>query len=259
MKQKSHLVILVLLVFLLFVSNPMTAKIKFLDLSKSVVVCSDKINGVEANAIEVLVDEIKKRTGINLSISHVLPGESVPVIFVGTEKSIKRYISKFHVSESQLKSEGYHISVQTNPKVSVFLVGKDQRGVLYAVGKFLRLIKWGQDHIKMDANTEGISTSPKYKIRGHQLGYRPKTNAYDAWSVEQFDQYIRELGFFGSNCIEIMPPRTDDDLVSSHMKLPPMEMMIKQAEIADSYGMDVWMWYPNMGQDYTHPDSIKKN
>ena len=42
------------------------------------------------------------------------------------------------------------------------------------------------------------------------------------------------------------------------MKLPPIEMMTKQAEIIDSYGMDVWIWYPNVGEDYTHPDPIRE-
>jgi hypothetical protein len=42
------------------------------------------------------------------------------------------------------------------------------------------------------------------------------------------------------------------------MKLPPIEMMNKQAEIIDSYGMDVWIWYPNIGEDYTHPDSVRE-
>jgi hypothetical protein len=31
------------------------------------------------------------------------------------------------------------------------------------------------------------------------------------------------------------------------MKVPAMEMMIRLSEIIDSYGMDVWIWYPNTG------------
>jgi len=103
-----------------------------------------------------------------------------------------------------------------------------------------------------------ISSTPKYPIRGHQLGYRPKTNSYDAWLPKQFDNYIRDLAIFGANSIEIMPPRTDDNFTSVHMKIPAMEMIVEQSKICDSYGMDVWMWYPNLGSDYSHPDSIKK-
>jgi hypothetical protein len=103
-----------------------------------------------------------------------------------------------------------------------------------------------------------ISSTPAYPIRGHQLGYRPKTNAYDAWSVAQYDSYIRDLAMFGANSIEIMPPRTDDDATSVNMKLPAIKMIAEQSRICRDYGLDVWMWYPNMGSDYTSPDSIKK-
>src|SRR5690606_6054828 len=83
------------------------------------------------------------------------------------------------------------------------------------------------------------------------------TNAYDAWSPEQYDSYIRDLAIFGANSIEIMPPRTDDAFTSVHMKLPANDMMVEQSKICDSYGMDVWMWYPNLGSDYENPDSLQ--
>ena len=70
--------------------------------------------------------------------------------------------------------------------------------------------------------------------------------------------YIRDLVIFGANSIEIMPPRTDDDFTSVHMKLPAIRMIAEQSRICKEYGLNVWMWYPNMGSDYTSPDSIKK-
>ena len=30
-------------------------------------------------------------------------------------------------------------------------------------------------------------------LRGHQLGYRPKTNSYDGWTSPMWEQYIRDL------------------------------------------------------------------
>ena len=257
MKKKNHYINFVSFVILLLLFYPITAKSKLIDLTKSLLVCSEKIVGVEAKAVDVLVEEIEKRTGIKFPIMYSLPDESIPAIFVGSEKSLKKYLSKFSIRMSTLNHEGYQISVLTHPRTAVFIIGKDQRGTLYAVGKFLRLMEWRKNKIEIDTSIN-INSSPRYKIRGHQLGYRPKTNAYDAWSVAQFDQYIRELAIFGANSIEIMPPRTDDDLISPHMKLSPMEMMIEQSEIIDSYNMDVWIWYPNMGKDYSHPDSIKK-
>jgi len=50
-----------------------------------------------------------------------------------------------------------------------------------------------------------ISSTPRYPIRGHQLGYRALSNTYDSWSLAQFEQYIRDLALFGANAIELLP------------------------------------------------------
>ena len=94
-------------------------------------------------------------------------------------------------------------------------------------------------------------------LRGHQLGYRPKTNSYDAWDVPMWEQYIRDLAIFGTNAIELIPPRSDDDADSPHFPLPPMEMMVEMSRIADEYGLDVWIWYPAMDRDYADPKPVE--
>ena len=36
-----------------------------------------------------------------------------------------------------------------------------------------------------------------------RLGYRPKTNSYNGWSVPLWEQYLRDLVVFGANAIEL--------------------------------------------------------
>ena len=150
--------------------------------------------------------------------------------------------------------DGYKIAIPDNN--TVVIAGQDERGTLYGIGYLLRKMELRNGKLSIPGNLT-ISSTPAYPIRGHQLGYRPKTNAYDAWSVAQYDRYIRDLAIFGVNSIEIMPPRTDDDETSVNMKMPAIQMIVEQSRICKSYGLDVWMWYPNMGSDYTSPDSIK--
>ena len=95
---------------------------------------------------------------------------------------------------------------------------------------FLRKCEWTKGSLHCPVIS--MATAPKYPLRGHQLGYRPKTNSYDAWSHAQFDQYIRELALFGTNSIELIPPVSDDDPTSRHMKVPAMEMMTKVSTCA---------------------------
>ena len=102
-----------------------------------------------------------------------------------------------------------------------------------------------------------LASAPKYPLRGHQLGYRPKTNSYDAWDLAQWDRYIRELAIFGTNAIELIPPRSDDAADSPHFPLPPLEMMAGMSQICADYGLDVWIWYPAMDADYADPKTVE--
>jgi len=53
-----------------------------------------------------------------------------------------------------------------------------------------------------------------------------------------------------------MPPRTDDQFDNDHMVMPAMEMNAKISAICDSYGVDVWVWYPNLGKNFESAEAV---
>lgn len=229
------------------------------DLADAKIICLEKKDELVLKATTVLREEIQKRSEIGLDISKKFSKKPESIIAIGLEGQLDKFPKEYQEALSKLpstESEGYKILVLENTK-TVLIVGNDARGVLYGVGKLLRKMEIRKGQILVASDLK-IASSPKYPIRGHQLGYRPKTNAYDAFSPAQFDSYIRDLAIFGANSVEIVPPRTDDDFTSVHMEIPAIEMIAEQSEICDSYGIDVWMWYPNMGLNYTHKDSIQK-
>ncbi|MBC7321212.1 hypothetical protein H5T89_11285, partial [bacterium] len=226
-----------------------------MNITNAIILTSKEVSAPESKAVTVLVEEVEKRTGIRLPVEYNFPKDGKPLIIVGTEQSLKELIKPYASLLDTLEEpgkEGYRILVKEGEQPVILIVGTDPRGVLYGIGKFLRKLIWDKGSIKIKPFS--ISSTPKYPLRGHQLGYRPKTNAYDAWTVEQFEQYIRELALFGANSIEILPPRTDDAPTSPHMKVDPLEMIIKLSEIIDSYGLDVWIWYPNMFTEEEYRD-----
>lgn len=229
-----------------------------IDLSKSEIICFETKDRLVLKSVSILQEEIGKRSQIELSVRKKWPNDSKTLIAIGLEGRLEKFPEAYrNLIESMppIESEGYKIVVLEKSNV-VLVVGNDSRGVLYGIGKLLRKMDMTAGQLLLPQDLRIVST-PKYPIRGHQLGYRPKTNSYDAWSAKQFDSYIRDLAIFGANSIEIVPPRTDDDFSSVHMKIPAIEMIAEQSKICDSYGMDVWMWYPNMGSNYTHSDSLK--
>ena len=158
------------------------------------------------------------------------------------------------------KAEGYHL-VSLDPGL-VIVAGNDARGVLYGAGRLLRLMDYtgetAPDRLGTVTVASGLdlATAPAYALRGHQLGYRPKTNAYDGWTVAMWEQYIRDLVIFGDNAIEGIPPRSDDNADSPHFSLPPQQMLVEQSRIAKEYGIEFWVWYPAMDRDYGDPVTV---
>ena len=228
--------------------------VKAIDLRGAAVVTSAHPTGPEQKASVVLVEEVEKRTGIRLPVAARMPA-SGPAILIGEESGLRGVDATLvgRLTPATAGADGYRLQVVDG---SVLVCGNDPRGTLFGVGALLRQLRMDRDRIELP-DTLKIATAPKYSLRGHQLGYRPKTNSYDGWTVPVWDQYIRDLAVFGTNAIELIPPRSDDAADSPHFPLPPMRMMMEMSRIADEYGLDVWIWYPAMDRDYSDPKTVE--
>ena len=231
-----------------------------MDLNKGIVVAPDSLSAREKKAVLMLVDEVRKRTMIKWSVQNDLPKvQQSPLILVGPQEKIRPLLAAKGVMLPQDRQvprpEGYQIATISDRNL-IAVMGNDERGVLFGVGRLLRELRLNRGHIQLPARFQERS-APETPLRGHQLGYRQKTNSYDAWNIEQWEQYYRDLAVFGTNAIELIPPRSDDEDDSPHFPAPPLEMMVDMSRVADEYGLDVWIWYPAMDQDYTDPETVK--
>lgn len=223
--------------FALFAINSIARTI---DLSHAtVVVRTGQVAEAEKTAASMLIDEVEKRTGIRLRTATQWPGQGA-AIAITTEPAATQWGRS--VPKSQARPEGYRLYVDdhaANP--TVWLLGADPRGALFAAGNLLRRLDWAKNRLSISAPLD-ITTSPAYPIRGHQLGYRAQANSYDAWDAAQFEQYIRELTFFGANSIESIP--FQDERKTPVMKTPRRAMNRAMSEICRRYGLDYWAWIP---------------
>ena len=126
----------------------------------------------------------------------------------------------------------------------IVLSASSLRGFVYAFSRFLRKIERRGDAWTVCGELFG-RFAPRMRIRGHQLGYRPKNNTYDAWDVPEFAAYYLDMMAFGSNTVELMPGGTDDGERNEIMKRDENEMLFLCAEAADEVDLDVSVWYPN--------------
>ena len=232
-----------------------------IDLTGATVITPANLNLQERTAVRVLVEEIAKRTNLRLTVATSWPAESVPVIAVGPLATAPQWASAALRNAGAAAApgrEGFRLAVNAagGGAPRVLVLGADTRGVLFGVGRLLRELRMDRGSLRVPSDLSIVST-PQVALRGHQLGYRPKTNAYDAWDVPMWEQYIRDLAIFGSNAIELIPPRSDDAPDSPHFPLPQIDMMVQMSRIADEYGQDVWIWYPALDKDYGDPKQVE--
>ncbi len=211
-----------ILVLASFVALYSVSPCRAVDLSQAVVVVPDNLSGPEKKAVEMLVDEVQKRTQIRWPVANAWPKTGPAVIAVGPASSLAAFGGKFSDAMSKepasTAAEGFRIRRMES---NLAVVGNDARGVLFGVGYLLRHLHMTASRITLDDDVNVTTATPSIRCAGHQLGYRPKTNSYDAWDLAQWEQYYRDLAVFGCNAIELIPPRSDDDSSSPHFPLPP--------------------------------------
>lgn len=249
---------------LLSQSTTQTSKhdVSTIDLKDAVVIAPESLSRREQKAVRVLVEEVGKRTELQWPVARRLEPGAHSAIVVGSDQALRQKgigIPRGLLSEggTLASPEGYRLRATTSSGLALVMVSAaGERGVLFGVGGLLRSLQMSKQKVSLSGPLE-IVTSPKYRLRGHQLGYRPKTNSYDGWNVLMWEQYFRDLAVFGTNAIELIPPRSDDQPTSPHFPLPPMQMMIEMSRLADEYGLDVWIWYPAMDKDYSNPETVE--
>ena len=208
------------------------------------------MSGPERKAAQMLVEEAQKRSHIRWPMGEQRAGGEGPVVFLGQGSAlVQAYPELAEVLGGTAggKAEGYRIV--TTPE-RVVVAGNDARGVLYGAGRLLRLMDYKRGGLTVAAGLD-LATAPAYALRGHQLGYRPMSNSYDAWDVATWEDYIRDLVIFGANAIEAIPPSAGDAANSVHFPLSQVEMMVEQSRLAKEYGIDFWVWYPALHRDYS--------
>ena len=163
----------------------------------------------------------------------------------------------FRAAEFAARPEGFRIDREG---ATLHVTGNDARGVLYGVGWLLRHLEIRRSSVLLPDSllADGtVATAPHYPLRGHQVGYRPKTNSYVGWTVAEWEQYLRELALFGANAVEVIPPRSDDEADSDHFPLPQIDTMAAVSAIADRYDLDLWIWFPALDEDYGDEATVR--
>lgn len=232
------------LIFILLITTAYSTPVNIS--SSTVLISSDIKPSVHQSALRILQEEVGKRCGVSLKpIKNWSEAKNytIALALTSTKKlSGKTPPLRNDKSLPEWQPEGFRIFFEKSAEKPVlWIIGADSRAVIFGIGELLRSASMDKNKFLIDDNLE-IASSPAYSLRGHQIGYRNTANSYDAWSAEQYDQYIRELVLFGTNAIENIPPLGKEG--SPHFKISPEEMNVKMSEICNSYDIEYWVWTP---------------
>jgi hypothetical protein len=229
-----------------------------IDLTDAIVVVPPGLGRTEMKAVAVLIEEVAARTNQRWGSGEKWPPLERPVVAVGPAAALSARALEILGASGPRQSvpEGFRVRVDAKVR-AVVVAGNDARGVFFGVGRLLRELRMAPGKVLVPGGIS-LDTVPRYPMRGHQLGYRPKTNSYDGWDLPQWDRYIRELAIFGANSVELIPPRSDDAPDSPHFPRPPAEMLEGMSRICDEYGLDSWLWNAALEKDYTDPAVVSR-
>ena len=232
-----------------------------LDLSKAAIMVSGSVDeAMQETLVEVLTDEIAERTGLHLKLLESTETKTTIKLALQRDADfLKGSKIHHHLTQNGLKKEGYSLYHEVlDNQDNLWIIGADERGILYGIGRLLRIARMEKGKINVDKSLE-INTSPEYALRGHQFGYRNTANSWDTWSVEQFDQHFREQILFGANSFENIPFQDADS--SPHFKVNPQEMEVAMSKICQKYGVDYWVWTPapkDLTEIHAHEEGLKQ-
>jgi hypothetical protein len=238
----------------LLAGGPAAVAAADVDLTNATLVIAGTTTTVHQKTAEMLVEEVERRTGARWKSASSLSGVSGPAVVVGLKAAVAAMLPEAAKSAAP-GAEGFSNGLATR-SATVYIAGTDARGMLFGAGHLLRHLEMTPGKALLPSDY-AITTAPEYRLRGHQLGYRPKTNSYDGWTIPMWRQYVRDLVVFGANAIELIPPRSDDDPDSPHFPQPQIDTMIAMSQLLDEYDLDVWVWYPAMDDDYSDLKTVE--
>jgi len=218
-----------------------------IDLSKASLLVSPATKSpVRETVIRMMQEETYKRTQMQLPLAENWKATTVIAVVLSSDQYL--YGQPVPASAEETKqAEGFQVIQTTDGgRQTLWLIAADDRGAIFAAGYLLRTASMSKKKIVFDTKY-AVATAPEYSLRGHQLGYRTTANTYDAWTKEQFEQYIRELVIFGVNSIETIPFH-ENEKIPDFMKETPDEMNRFISDVCRRYDIDYWMWTPAEGK-----------
>lgn len=201
-------------------------------------------NDIEIKAAKLLAEEIETRVGYSPCISDKKSDCCIELCLA----------DKSNDESFKIEQSGTQITVTAHRL----------RSLIYGYSYCIRKAVIDGNSLVLSRNIS-CERTPSMKVRGHQLSYTDMNNTYEKWDKKQYERYIRDLMFFGTNTIEAST--TKNEKRTELMKYTYKEALDMKAEICRELDLDFSVWHPldekmteeeNLADMHTHYDNTPK-
>jgi hypothetical protein len=214
-----------------------------------------------AMARRFLAEEVTARVGRTWGEG---PRADAPLVVVGRPEAVEdqlpsslRAAWRAHPASAAARTaEGFSVrTLHSGSRTALVVAAETSRGRLFGVGWVLRKLETVPGRV-VAPDDLAVDTAPGQAVRGVQIGYRFKNNSYDAWTLAMFERRVRDIAIFGGNTIQVIAPVSDDKATSPLFPASPLETIIGLSALAERYGLDFALYYPQLDSDYGDPVAL---
>ena len=150
-----------------------------LELRDAIVVAPRASSKREQKAVQVLVEEVEKRTGMRWQVVEQWKAAAPAAVLVGSQEALKESRSElpreFQLSGGQPTGpEGFRLQSLNGPAGSVVTVsGADERGVLFGVGELLRKLRMAKQRVALPNSLDITSQNTNCVVTSWAIAPRP--------------------------------------------------------------------------------------
>ena len=151
---------------------------------------------VERRAVELLAAEVRRRTGVGVSIG--IGGNARNTLAIGTRSSTElcELYGHAHGELPVLASDGFHIATTPDASGRIYLIGDSPSGVVAGVGRLLRLARYRDGAVAIPETT--LTDAPALPVRGIYFATHFH-NFYHVAPLAEIDDIIEEHALWGGN------------------------------------------------------------
>ncbi len=170
-----HASVLLSLAFgLILFHAPLHAAEPVIDLTQATVLTPPGLGGPEQKAVQMLIEEVEKRSRVRWERRNDWPKSKESVVLVGQAAGVRSLAGRHGIElPNELGEggrEGFRLGCTREKEApTVWVAGNDERGVLFGVGRLLRELRMERDRITLPTDFQ-IATAPRTPLRGHQVG-----------------------------------------------------------------------------------------